>query len=138
MSILRERKEVVALHDPTTGQPIEFDEKPYLLLMVPAGSDDFESGEFYALRGRKNVYEWLVSQYPNFDILHSYVMSGNIKFGEEVSIYSFMRMLLEKRFGEENLTMEELIDFVLDQNPDMDESKLQALYLNEMNQLVSK
>ena len=81
MAIFNKLKNVIELHDPKTGELIEMDNKPFLLLCVDAGSEDYENGEFHAIRGRAATLEFLGMQFGNFDLIHSYVMSGNIHFG---------------------------------------------------------
>lgn len=140
MAIFKQRKQVVALVDPVTREPIEIEEdKPYLLILADAGSEDFEQGTWFAMRGRKTVFDYLISSLGNYELLHSYVLSGKISLGGEVSVYSFLRLCLTKHFvdGEHGLTVDELDSYAIisDQDQHVD---LNLLYANEMNQSVSK
>ena len=60
MAIFNKLKNVIELHDPKTGELIEMDNKPFLLLCVDAGSEDYENGEFHAIRGRAATLEFFV------------------------------------------------------------------------------
>ena len=136
MPIFKDLKQVVSLVDTITGEPIDIDEKGYLLLLVDANSDQFENGEFIAMRGRRATFEYLVSSIGNYDILHSYVLSGKIALGGEVSVYSFIRLCLEKHFSNEDigLTINELDDIALASSVDTeDKINLNMLYVNELN-----
>lgn len=136
MPIFNDLKQVVSLVDPITREPIDIDEKGYLLLLVDANSDQFENGEFIAMRGRRATFEYLVSSIGNYDILHSYILSGKIALGGEVSVYSFMRLCLEKYYGSEDMgiTVNELDDMAIATSIDSeDKINLNMLYVNELN-----
>ena len=141
MPIFRERKQIVQLFDPTTREEVIIDDKPYLLLFVLVGSDTTDEGEWMALRGRETVFQYLLQAFMNYDCLNSYVMSGNLGLGKEVSIYSFLRMLIEKYFPDQGLTVDELDEYVTDYaNQDKEEgdklmtsNDLQLFYYKEMN-----
>lgn len=110
-----------------------------MLLFVLAGNDTTDEGEWIALRGRETVFQYLLQSFMNYDCLNSYVMSGNLGLGREVSIYSFLRMLIEKHFPDQGLTVEELDEYVMDyanQDKDsnlMEPGDLQLHYYKEMN-----
>ena len=134
--IFKEVKQVVSLVDPISREPIEIDEKGYLLLLVDANSDQFENGEFVAMRGRRATFEYLSSSLGNYDILHSYILSGKIALGGEVSVYSFMRLCLEKYFNNEDMgiSLNELDDMAFATSVDTeDKINLNMLYVNELN-----
>lgn len=136
MPIFKDLKQVVSLVDPITREPIDIDEKGYLLLLVDASSDQFENGEFIAMRGRRATFEYLVSSLGNYDILHSYILSGKIALGGEVSVYSFMRLCLEKYYGSEDMgiTVNELDDMAIATSIESeDKINLNMLYVNELN-----
>lgn len=139
MPLVKQKKQVVELHDPKTGKVIPFD-KPYLILFVDIDSDDADSGEFQIIEGRENTYQFLLSNLMNYSIVNSYIMTGNIKFGEEVSVYSFMRLMIEKYFGEKDLSLDELNSMASQQMLPLDfnDSHLDALYIREVNKSVSK
>lgn len=138
MAIFNKLKNVVELHDPKTGEIIEMDNKPFLLLCVDAGSEDYENGEFHAIRGRSATLEFLGMQFGNFDIIHSYVMSGNIHFGEEVSLYSFMRIHIKELEEKEGITLDDLNALAgqYDLEFQDDTTLLDALYIKETNRPI--
>lgn len=140
MPIFKDLKQVVSLVDPITREPIEMDEKGYLLLLVDAGSDQYENGEFIAMRGRRAVFEYLLSSMGNYDLIHSYILTGKIALGGEVSVYSFMRLCLEKHFKDEKvgLTLDELDDMAMVSSVDSeDKVNLNVLFVNDMNSKIN-
>lgn len=137
MAIFNKLKNVIELHDPKTGELIEMDNKPFLLLCVDAGSEDYENGEFHAIRGRAATLEFLGMQFGNFDLIHSYVMSGNIHFGEEVSLYSFMRIHIKELEEQEEIDLDELNAMAGQYDTEyQDITLLDALYIKETNRPI--
>lgn len=108
MPIFQKVTSIVDRYDVNTGLSMEID-KPYLLLMVPAGETELTVGEFYAIKGRKAVYDELKQNMitGNYNILKSHILSGGITFGNEVSVYTFFRLCVEKfkYGGEEDLEL---------------------------------
>jgi hypothetical protein len=132
MPIFKQLKSVVELVNPITREPIDMDDKGYLLILVTAGSQEYDSGEFLAVRGRRVVFDYLLNSLGNYDIIHSYVLSGKIPLGGEVSVYSFMRLCLTKYFNTEDvgMTVEDLEVYA---NTGEESIDLDFLYSNEMN-----
>ena len=138
MPIFKQLKEVVQFVDPITKAPIKPDDKGYLLLLVDSGSEEFENGEFVGVRGRRAAFDYLISSLGAYDLIHSYVLSGKIPLGNEVSVYSFLRLCLEKHYtsGEAgDLTTDDLASYAQateeESNTDLD-----LLYVSEMNRRV--
>lgn len=122
--------EVMELFDPVTGAPIKKDDKSYLLLLVDSGSETYDEGQFMVLRGRRATFEFLISTLGNYDVIHSFILSGKIPFGKEVSIYSFMRLCITKHFPDSDVNVDELPVYVSDGDSDID---LDRLYSQEIN-----
>ena len=121
MPIFKKKIDVMGFVNPETGENQEFN-KPYLLIIKELGDDEGggledEVGDDYqeftgtvGLRGRRVVFDYLCQRLGSFDMIHSYVLSGNIPLGKEVSIYSFIRLCVTNYFAQSNngLTLEEL------------------------------
>ena len=132
MPICKQRTEVIAMVDPTTGQPLPSPDKPYLLLLIDEGAEDLEAGTFQVFHNRRDTFEFLTSTLGNYDLVNSYVLSGKLQFGSEVSIYSFLRMCMEKNYFPDHteFTVEDLTSYL---PPDLwDDNKLAALYRREI------
>ena len=103
MAIFRELKNVMGYVDPQTQEDSVFD-KPYLVLLTEAnayednGDDDYRTFDAIAIRGRKTLFDHIVSQLGNYDLIHSYIMSGSIPLGKEVTLYTFLRQCIEHHF----------------------------------------
>lgn len=97
MSIFKKTRTIVDIIDPNTGLNTN-SERQYLLLLVPSGQEDNTGGEFVALKGRKEVYQYcndFVMSSGSYDILRSQILSEGITFGKEVSLYTFIRLAIE-------------------------------------------
>lgn len=106
MPIFKKLQSIVDQYDTTTGMDLSID-KPYLILLVEVGDDDVTHGEFVAIKGRKDAYDYLATYgiNGNYNILKSFILSGGITFGNEVSIYTFCRMCVENyQYDYENTT----------------------------------
>ena len=138
---LTKLKSVVQFINPATQQFEDIDmgeSKPYLILMQDVDNDNddtYKEGRWISVRGRDSAFSYLESEAFGIDIVHSYVLSGNIHLGEEVSVYSFMRLCIEKNKVRTNLTVDDLDDYALTINPDMD---LNLVYNAEVNKSISK
>ena len=144
MPIFKKKIEVMGFVNPETQEDLEFD-KPYLLLIKEfdqEGSVENELGDDYqefnavAMRGRRTVFDYLFNRLGSFDLIHSYVMSGNIPLGKEVSIYTFIRLCIIKYFAQSNngLTVEELNDITYQtSNIDPEKFDLDVYYSREIN-----
>ena len=136
MPIFKKLTSVVERYDVNTGLSMEID-KPYLLLMVPVDSEEDTIGEFYAIKGRKTVFDELKQNMitGNYNILKSYILSGGITFGNEVSVYTFFRLCIEKfKYGNEE-DLELLNDMAVSTSSDPDhisDSFLNIHYTNEL------
>ena len=97
MPIFKRLKSIVEVADTTTGMDTGIN-KPYLLLLVNVGEEDTTQGEFVAIKGRQAAYRYLKDYVitGNYNILASQILSGGITFGNEVSIYTFMRLCIEQ------------------------------------------
>jgi hypothetical protein len=136
MPIFKKLTSIVERYDTTTGLNMEID-KPYLLLMVPQGETEDTTGEFYAIKGRKAVFDELKQNMitGNYNILRSHILSGGITFGNEVSVYTFFRLCVEKfNYGTEE-DLELLNDMAVATSFDPDQvtdTVLNMLYTNEL------
>lgn len=138
MTIFKEKKQVVQLIDINTGSDQQFD-KPYLLLLREFTGDIItEETEFIGvpIRGRKEAFIYVSSGLGNYDLLNSYVMSGRIQLGQEVSLYTFMRLCVQnKKIPSDcmdGITVEYLNSIVFDMYPELDEEYLERVYKNDL------
>lgn len=136
MPIFQKVTSIVDRYDVNTGLSMEID-KPYLLLMVPAGETELTVGEFYAIKGRKAVYDELKQNMitGNYNILKSHILSGGITFGNEVSVYTFFRLCVEKfkYGGEEDLELLNDMAVATSLDPDsVTDTILNIHYTNEL------
>jgi hypothetical protein len=141
MPILKKLQSIYDRVDVATGQNLEVD-KPYLLLLVPADSpdQDYASGEWIALRGRKEVFDYIMNYVANgnYLLLKSFILSGGITFGNEVSIYTFARLCIEKfQYGtQEDLEHLDLMatDTAIIGNDPITDEELGRFYSKELSQ----
>lgn len=138
MTIFKEKKQVVQLIDVNTGTDQQFD-KPYLLLLREFTGDIItEETEFIGvpIRGRKEAFIYVSSGLGNYDLLNSYVMSGRIQLGQEVSLYTFMRLCIQnKKIPSDcidGITVDHLNSIVFDMYPELDEEYLERVYKNDL------
>lgn len=138
MTIFKEKKQVVQLIDINTGADQQFD-KPYLLLLREFTGDIItEETEFIGvpIRGRKEAFIYVSSGLGNYDLLNSYVMSGRIQLGQEVSLYTFMRLCIQnKKIPSDcidGITVDHLNSIVFDMYPELDEEYLERVYKNDL------
>lgn len=138
MTIFKEKKQVVQLIDVNTGTDQQFD-KPYLLLLREFTGDIItEETEFIGvpIRGRKEAFIYVSSGLGNYDLLNSYVMSGRIQLGQEVSLYTFMRLCVQNKKIPldciDGITVDHLNSIVFDMYPELDEEYLERVYKNDL------
>ena len=123
MPIFKQFIEVADRIDRNTGLP-ENVNKGYLILATEYGqepdpSEEIETvtqGEFYAIKGRRNAFNFIMENLNiyNINLLKSYILSGNISFGKEISLYTFLRVCIEKyRYGGNNYTVDMLDDSIV-------------------------
>ena len=147
MPIFRQLIEIADRIDRNTGLP-ENVNKPYLILAVQYGentdpSEEYETvsqGEFYAIKGRRNVFQFIVETLNiyNIDLLKSYILSGNISFGKEITLYTFLRICIEKyRYGGVEHTVDSLNESVINsyeaEGKKIDVYKLTSIYNQELS-----
>lgn len=148
MPLFKQLISVIQKVDVTTGEPIPFEgEKPYLLLLRPFGSVDEntpedEPYEAIPFRGRNSVLVFLASNLYAYDIVNSYVLTGNIKITEAISIYSFLRGCIDKGYCknyEDEISLDTLEDSALESNYNrFDSVYLDKLYAQEINKPIKK
>lgn len=138
MTIFKEKKQVVQLIDINTGADQQFD-KPYLLLLREFTGDIItEETEFIGvpIRGRKEAFIYVSSGMGNYDLLNSYVMSGRIQLGQEVSLYTFMRLCIQNKKIPldciDGMTVDHLNSIVFVMYPELDEEYLERVYKNDL------
>ena len=113
-------------------------EKPYLILIQDVdyqGDDDYHEGDFVSMRGRDVAFSYLESNAFSCDIINSFVLTGHIHLGEEISIYSFMRSCIERKLVNTNLTVDDLDSYVEDLHPGIN---LDLIYNSEMNKNIKR
>lgn len=147
MPLFREKKTVIKMFDPITKAPINNDEeKPYLVIFRDVDDEEDTTdyageaitGRYIAVRGRISAFEYIKSELYNIDPTKSYVFAGNIPLGKEVSVYSFIRLCLEKNMVDESdsFNIEELNDYIINNlGIDVD---LNLLYNSEINKPLTK
>jgi len=146
MPIFKNLIEVADRVDRNTGLP-ENVNKPYLILAVQYGqsfdpSEEYETvtqGEFYAIKGRRNAFQFIVENLNiyNIDLLKSYILSGNISFGKEITLYTFLRICIEKyRYSGVGYTVDMLNESIIEsyesEGKSIDVYKLTSIYNNEL------
>lgn len=70
--------------------------KPYLLLLKLTDSDEQAGDTLWLIRiGRQDTYDYLkdLIKAEAIDLHHSFVMSGNIKFEDAITIFRFMKTM---------------------------------------------
>lgn len=139
MPLFIEKKQVIALSDPITKEEQEFD-KPYLILLTPSNSYDADTDDSYkeynavAMRGRRAVFDYLMSSLGNDDLIHSYILSGNIPLGKEVSIYTFLRLCITVYFKKSSdVTLDYLNNVAYDTSDINQDTDLDMLFSREAN-----
>lgn len=103
MAIFKKLTGIVDIVDKETGLKDSID-KPYLILYVTYDAipdpetGEFLEGEFKAIRGRKACYRYIMDELNIYNInpLKSFILAGEITFGNEVSVYTFIRQCIEK------------------------------------------
>lgn len=127
MSIFPERISVVKLYDDNHNE-IQL-EKFYLILLADLDSEVENEGKWLVLDGRQAVINYLSSEFYNgIDPLKSYILTGNIRLGNEVSVYTFLRAMLDRPDVETSISLEQLDEYVLSVHPDIN---LNAIYAKE-------
>ena len=71
----------------------------------------------------------------SYDLIHSYILSGGLKLGQECSVYTFLRLSLQKKNVDVSwLTLDELNEYAKNGNEDI--GNLDLLYTSELNRPV--
>ena len=123
MPLFKQLTQVVELRDPKTGKPIEIaEDKPYLVILAEP-------------EGRQALYDYLLETMGSYDLIHSYILSGGLKLGQECSVYTFLRLSLQKKNVDVSwLTLDELNEYAKNSNEDI--GNLDLLYTSELNRPV--
>lgn len=138
MPLFTDNIEVISIVDPNTKEDIEFD-KPYLLLLTPANEyeeydDSYKEYDAIAMRGRKAVFDYLMSNLGNDDLVHSYILSGKLPLGKEVSLYTFLRLCITKYFAKSTeFSVETLNDYAYATSNVNQDLNLDILFTREAN-----
>jgi hypothetical protein len=140
MPLFKKKLDVMGFVNTETHEDLEFN-KPYLLLIKKEGGmenelgDDYQEYDAYAMRGRREVFDFLTQRLGSFDTIHSYVMSGAIPLGKEVSVYTFIRLCITKYFAQSSdISIEELNDISLQtSNVDVERFDTEVFYNRELN-----
>ena len=110
MAIFPERINVVTLYD-DNNNAVQL-EKFYLILLADLDAEDANEGKWVVLEGRQSVINYLSSEFYNgIDPLKSYILTGNIRLGNEVSVYSFLRAMLNRPDVETSISLDELDEY---------------------------
>ena len=87
MAIFPERINVVTLYDDNNNE-VQL-EKFYLILLADLDAEAENEGKWVVLEGRQSVINYLSDEFYNgIDPLKSYILTGNIRLGNEVSVNS--------------------------------------------------
>jgi len=143
MPILKSLVSLVDTIDKNTGLSENID-KPYLLLLVPIGiepdpvTNEYTNGEFNVVRGRRDAYNLIKESFIDFyDLTKSFILSGNISFGNEVTLYTFLRLCIEKyKYDTEDYLME-INERITSSNSDITIQNLNMLYVSELGAKAS-
>ena len=127
MAIFPERINVVTLYD-DNNNAVQL-EKFYLILLADLDAEDANEGKWVVLEGRQSVINYLSGEFYNgIDPLKSYILTGNIRLGNEVSVYSFLRAMLTRPDVETSISLDELDEYASSVHKNVD---LNALFIKE-------
>ena len=127
MAIFPERINVVTLYD-DNNNAVQL-EKFYLILLADLDAEDANEGKWVVLEGRQSVINYLSGEFYNgIDPLKSYILTGNIRLGNEVSVYSFLRAMLARPDVETSISLDELDEYASSGHKNVD---LNALFIKE-------
>ena len=127
MAIFPERINVVTLYD-DNNNAVQL-EKFYLILLADLDAEDAHEGKWVVLEGRQSVINYLSGEFYNgIDPLKSYILTGNIRLGNEVSVYSFLRAMLNRPDVETSISLDELDEYASSVHKNVD---LNALFIKE-------
>lgn len=127
MAIFPERINVVTLYD-DNNNAVQL-EKFYLILLADLDAEDANEGKWVVLEGRQSVINYLSGEFYNgIDPLKSYILTGNIRLGNEVSVYSFLRAMLNRPDVETSISLDELDEYASSVHKGVD---LNALFIKE-------
>lgn len=140
MAIFKKLLSIVDIVDKNTGLNDNID-KPYLILYVlydaipDPETGEYLEGQFKAIRGRKNCYKYIMEELNIYNInpLKSFILSGNIVFGNEVSVYTFIRQCIERyNYGDPNI-IEELNQSIINiSEGKITEENIDNFFINEL------
>lgn len=140
MAIFKKLLSIVDTVDKDTGLNDNID-KPYLILYVlydaipDPETGEYLEGEFKAIRGRRNCYKYIMEELNIYNInpLKSFILSGNIVFGNEVSVYTFIRQCIERyNYGDPNI-IEELNQSIINiSEGKITEENINNFFINEL------
>ena len=127
MAIFPERINVVTLYD-DNNNAVQL-EKFYLILLADLDAEDANEGKWVVLEGRQSVINYLSGEFYNgIDPLKSYILTGNIRLGNEVSVYSFLRAMLNRPDVETSISLDELNEYASSVHKNVD---LNTLFIKE-------
>ena len=127
MAIFPERINVVTLYD-DNNNAVQL-EKFYLILLADLDAEAENEGKWGGLEGRQSVINYLSDEFYNgIDPLKSYILTGNIRLGNEVSVYSFLRAMLARPDVATSISLDELNEYVSSVHKNVD---LNALFIKE-------
>ena len=127
MAIFPERINVVTLYD-DNNNAVQL-EKFYLILLADLDAEDANEGKWVVLEGRQSVINYLSGEFYNgIDPLKSYILTGNIRLGNEVSVYSFLRAMLNRPDVETSISLDELDEYATSVHKNVN---LNALFIKE-------
>lgn len=141
MGIFKQLSNVMSFADEATQKDLEAGNKPYLILLRGLDEEDsyqddsYQEFEAVAMRGRESVYDHFMQQLGAYDLLHSYVISGKIPLGKEVTLYTFLRLCREQYFqNKPGADTDELNSIVYETTPNLsDQFDIDAFYYAEIN-----
>lgn len=128
-------KSVVAKVDPKTGLNRNID-RIYAVFLVHSDTEDDTSGEFVIMKGRKEVFQYCMDYAVtgDYDLLKSQILSENMTLGNEVSLYTFMRLSIEYYKYEDMEILEYIHELIMTDKESITTEYLDKFYNQECNQ----
>lgn len=139
-----ERKQVMTVKDPKTGEVITpQQEKRYLLLLTWEGDnfdDEYSSTSWNVVHGREDVIRYIANHFTDLNLNETYVCSETASASQSWSIYTFCRFCFENNVWTKDLEKEICVSFseiegVLIDEYDYTHEELDKLYAEEINRL---
>lgn len=138
--LIKPLKQIIARIDPTTGKEVAPKvEKQYLVLIHYLDTDNEATEKSYEIiRGRIETAKFLLNELENIDLLQSHVIAQNLSLEKALTVYSFLRLCLEKYLSEEEQMKYEIDVETLNEHMEnfyeVTSESLEETYQEEINQ----